>query len=120
MFGDLSGISLEPDAPDPEPAVSDSETTVSVDGGTSNGQSETDPLDSLFDAIKRDVADSDPTATQADAGRATRLSDLVAGTVEDDASPRTHDRDAERVADVPEDAADLTASELFADLRDRE
>lgn len=125
MFGDLSKVSLEPEDPDPEPSTGDAGTAVSIDGGTvtdPQDADDADPLDDLFQTIKRDVADSDPEPDRApDAGRETSISDLVSGVADDGAPDRADDREPrEGTEAVPTGAADLTASELFTDLGERE
>jgi len=112
VFGDLSDVSLEPEEPDPEPTGTSggSGGTLAIDGGATAATDADDPMDDLFDELKRDIADSEPeTGENADAGREANVADLVES-VEENASG------ADERDDVPQDAADLTASELFSSL----
>lgn len=127
VFGDLSAVSLEPETPGPEgadeqTAASDAGDAVALDGSAATDDA--DPLDDLFEEIKRDVAGSKPTTgAEADAGTETTISDLVTGAATDDATggdASAADRPTDALDDVPQGAADLTASELFDSLdRDR-
>ncbi|AGM99983.1 hypothetical protein L593_00145 [Salinarchaeum sp. Harcht-Bsk1] len=113
VFGDLSDVSLEPEDPDPEPTTGGSSGgTLAIDGGAAAATGADDPIDDLFDEMKRDIADSEvETGENADAGNDASIADLVENVEE---SPRANDeRD-----DVPQDAADLTASELFSSLNE--
>lgn len=132
VFGDLSGVALEPREPDPAQPADGGGDPVSIDGGTVTdaGEDDAEPLDDLFDAIKRDVADSDPTVDEtAEPRDEPSVSDLVDGTVEespevsapDRATPRNREADGDATSDPADDgrdAADVTASELFEDLGD--
>ncbi|GAB3682342.1 hypothetical protein GCM10028857_08010 [Salinarchaeum chitinilyticum] len=110
VFGDLSDVSLDPEDPDPEPAGGSGGGTLAIDGGATTATDADDPMDDLFDELKRDIADTEPeTGENADAGREASVADLVEGVEE--GSPTSEERD-----DVPQDAADLTASELFSSL----
>lgn len=118
VFGDLSGVSLEPEAPDPETdAGASGGETLTIDGGTV-AEGGDDPLDDLFEEIERDLADSVPTTgAEADGGNNASVSDLVSGVADDDATPRSDADEVPRTG-TPDDAADLTASELFGDADD--
>jgi hypothetical protein len=113
VFGDLSDVSLEPEEPDPEPTHGGSSGgTVAIDGGATTATDADDPIDDLFDEMKQDIADSEvETGENADAGQEASIADLV-GSVEE-GSTAGDERD-----DVPQDAADLTASELFSSLNE--
>ncbi|WP_248515721.1 hypothetical protein [Salinarchaeum laminariae] len=112
VFGDLSDVSLEPEDPDPEATSNAGGGTLAIDGGAAAATDADDPMDDLFDELKRDIADTEPeTGENADAGREANVADLVESVEE--GSPQGEERD-----DVPQDAADLTASELFSSLGD--
>lgn len=114
VFGDLSDVSLEPEEPEPEPEPAGSGGgsggTLAIDGGATAATDADDPMDELFDELKRDIADSEPeTGENADAGQDASVAELVESVEEE--STAADERD-----DVPQDAADLTASELFSSL----
>lgn len=113
VFGDLSDVSLEPDDPEPETAGGQSGETLAIDGGATTATDADDPMDDLFDELERDIAGSEPeTGENADAGREANVADLVEE-VGDGSPPVTEDGE-----DVPQEAADLTASELFSGLHE--
>ena len=113
VFGDLSDVSLEPEDPDPEPTgTGSSGGTLAIDGGATASTDADDPMDDLFDEMKRDIVDSEvQTGENADAGQDASIAELVEEVEESSAA--TDERD-----DVPQDAADLTASELFSSLNE--
>jgi hypothetical protein len=109
VLGDLSDVSLEPDDPDPDHSSGGTGGALAIDGGAAAVTDADDPMDDLFDEMKRDIADSEvETGENAGAGRDASIADLV-----EDGSPGGDERD-----DVPQDAADLTASELFSSLNE--
>jgi len=114
VFGDLSDVSLEPQEPDPETAPgADGGETLAIDGGSTAATDADDPMDSLFDEMKQDIVDSEPeTGENADAGKGVNVADLVESVEESPSGGREPN-------DVPQDAADLTASELFSSLDER-
>lgn len=115
VFGDLSDVSLEPEEPEPEHDGGPSGETLAIDGGATTATDADDPMDDLFDEIKRDIADTEPTTGEnANAGGDATVAELVDG-VEDEGPPATEEGE-----DVPQEAADLTASELFSGLHDEE
>lgn len=121
VFGDLSEVTLDPEEPDPSSPVRTSDDSVSLgsESDTEAPDDEVDPLDDLFDSIKRDVADSDPTARRSPDSEEPTVSELVDGVAPDEgvAQQTSESADPERndgtPGDVPRDDADLTASELF-------
>lgn len=117
VLGDLSDVDLEPepqrDAETEEPAALDGSADEHAPAD------DVDPLEGCFEELRREIAGTEPTTgEEADAGRETSVSDLLEGAAGDDAASRDPDPPGDAEDDVPRDAADLTASELFRTLRE--